>query len=70
MFLSEGIDSEGHAANYVETEQIVQYNNAKASFVQVSPSNNTIGEITYHILIGDRGTVSPDYTVLLYSINP
>lgn len=30
-----GIDSEGHAANFVETEQIVQYNNARASFVQV-----------------------------------
>lgn len=34
--LPSGIDSEGHAANYVETEQIVQYNSAKASFVQVS----------------------------------
>ncbi len=33
---SVGIDSEGHAANYVETEQIVQHNGAKASFVQVS----------------------------------
>ncbi len=31
-----GIDSEGHAANFVETEQIVQYNGAKASFIQVS----------------------------------
>lgn len=40
MFLSVGIDSEGHAANYVETEQIVQYNSAKASYVQVSQSNN------------------------------
>ncbi len=30
-----GIDSEGHAANFVETEQIVQYSNARASFVQV-----------------------------------
>ncbi|KAM9797915.1 phosphatidylinositol-3-phosphatase SAC1-B [Neosynchiropus ocellatus] len=33
-----GIDSEGHAANYVETEQIVQYNNAKASLVQTRGS--------------------------------
>lgn len=33
--LSPGIDSEGHAANYVETEQIVQHNSAKASLVQV-----------------------------------
>ncbi|XP_042279831.1 phosphatidylinositol-3-phosphatase SAC1-B [Thunnus albacares] len=33
-----GIDSEGHAANYVETEQIVQYNSAKASFVQTRGS--------------------------------
>ena len=31
-----GIDSEGHAANFVETEQIVLYEGAKASFVQVS----------------------------------
>uniref|UniRef100_A0A673I3V6 Phosphatidylinositide phosphatase SAC1-B-like n=1 Tax=Sinocyclocheilus rhinocerous TaxID=307959 RepID=A0A673I3V6_9TELE len=33
-----GIDSEGHAANFVETEQIVQYNNAQASFVQTRGS--------------------------------
>ncbi|XP_041798661.1 phosphatidylinositol-3-phosphatase SAC1-B [Chelmon rostratus] len=33
-----GIDSEGHAANYVETEQIVQHNCAKASFVQTRGS--------------------------------
>ncbi|XP_030014003.1 phosphatidylinositol-3-phosphatase SAC1-B [Sphaeramia orbicularis] len=33
-----GIDSEGHAANYVETEQIVQYNSAKASLVQTRGS--------------------------------
>ncbi|KAG7475221.1 phosphatidylinositide phosphatase SAC1-A isoform X1 [Solea senegalensis] len=33
-----GIDSEGHAANYVETEQIVQHNSAKASFVQTRGS--------------------------------
>ncbi|XP_026228172.1 phosphatidylinositide phosphatase SAC1-B isoform X1 [Anabas testudineus] len=33
-----GIDSEGHAANYVETEQIVQYSCAKASFVQTRGS--------------------------------
>ncbi|KAI2652682.1 Phosphatidylinositol-3-phosphatase SAC1-A [Labeo rohita] len=32
------IDSEGHAANFVETEQIVQYNNAQASFVQTRGS--------------------------------
>ena len=38
MFLFVGIDVEGHAANFVETEQIVQYNGAKASFVQVSQS--------------------------------
>ncbi|KAJ3609330.1 hypothetical protein NHX12_023853 [Muraenolepis orangiensis] len=29
-----GIDSEGHAANFVETEQIVLYDGAQASFVQ------------------------------------
>uniref|UniRef100_A0A8C2FB96 SAC1 like phosphatidylinositide phosphatase a n=1 Tax=Cyprinus carpio TaxID=7962 RepID=A0A8C2FB96_CYPCA len=33
-----GIDSEGHAANFVETEQIVQYNNARVSFVQTRGS--------------------------------
>ncbi|XP_076009906.1 phosphatidylinositol-3-phosphatase SAC1-B [Genypterus blacodes] len=33
-----GIDSEGHAANFVETEQVVQYNSAKASFVQTRGS--------------------------------
>ncbi|XP_030580552.1 phosphatidylinositol-3-phosphatase SAC1-B [Archocentrus centrarchus] len=33
-----GIDSEGHAANYVETEQILQYNGAQASFVQTRGS--------------------------------
>lgn len=32
--VSTGIDSEGHAANFVETEQIVLYEGAKASFVQ------------------------------------
>lgn len=40
-----GIDSEGHAANYVETEQIVQYSGAKASFVQVSYSSDTTREM-------------------------
>lgn len=34
--VSIGIDSEGHAANFVETEQIVLYEGAKASFVQAS----------------------------------
>uniref|UniRef100_A0A8C9W6Q7 Phosphatidylinositol-3-phosphatase SAC1 n=1 Tax=Scleropages formosus TaxID=113540 RepID=A0A8C9W6Q7_SCLFO len=33
-----GIDSEGHAANFVETEQIIQYNGWKASFVQTRGS--------------------------------
>ncbi|OWK02458.1 SACM1L, partial [Cervus elaphus hippelaphus] len=30
------IDSEGHAANFVETEQIVHYSGSRASFVQAS----------------------------------
>lgn len=34
--VSTGIDIEGHAANFVETEQIVLYEGAKASFVQAS----------------------------------
>ncbi|XP_051948796.1 phosphatidylinositol-3-phosphatase SAC1-A-like [Xyrauchen texanus] len=33
-----GIDSEGHAANFVETEQIVLFNNGRASFVQTRGS--------------------------------
>ncbi|XP_070575933.1 phosphatidylinositol-3-phosphatase SAC1-like [Ptychodera flava] len=33
-----GVDSEGHAANYVETEQIVQYQGNTASFVQTRGS--------------------------------
>ncbi|KAM4581311.1 phosphatidylinositol-3-phosphatase SAC1-B [Odontesthes bonariensis] len=33
-----GIDLEGHAANFVETEQLVQYSGAKASFVQTRGS--------------------------------
>uniref|UniRef100_A0A3P8WCK0 SAC1 like phosphatidylinositide phosphatase n=1 Tax=Cynoglossus semilaevis TaxID=244447 RepID=A0A3P8WCK0_CYNSE len=33
-----GIDSEGHAANFVETEQIVLYEESKASFVQTRGS--------------------------------
>uniref|UniRef100_A0A8C4ZW81 Phosphatidylinositol-3-phosphatase SAC1 n=1 Tax=Gadus morhua TaxID=8049 RepID=A0A8C4ZW81_GADMO len=33
-----GIDTEGHAANFVETEQIVQHNGGKASFVQTRGS--------------------------------
>lgn len=36
FFSNSGIDSEGHAANFVETEQIVHYNGSKASFVQVN----------------------------------
>lgn len=31
-----GLDSEGHAANFVETEQIVEYDGVKSSFVQVT----------------------------------
>ena len=30
-----GIDAEGHVANFVETEQIVEYGTARCSFVQV-----------------------------------
>ena len=30
-----GVDSEGQVANYVETEQIVEYQGEKCSFVQV-----------------------------------
>jgi len=30
-----GMDSEGHVANFVETEQIVEFSGIKCSFVQV-----------------------------------
>lgn len=46
VFVS-GIDSEGHAANFVETEQIVQYNNSRASFVQVSKSQHESAFISH-----------------------
>lgn len=36
FFSNSGIDSEGHAANFVETEQIVHYSGSRASFVQAS----------------------------------
>lgn len=34
-YFMRGVDSSGHVANYVETEQIVFYRNYKSSFVQV-----------------------------------
>lgn len=37
MFMR-GIDDEGHAANFVETEQIVEYKGARSSFVQTRGS--------------------------------
>lgn len=49
-FFYTGINSEGHAANFVETEQIVQYNSFKASFVQVSQTT----EIQSHPAAGKR----------------
>ena len=30
-----GLDEDGHAANFVETEQIIEYDYTKCSFVQV-----------------------------------
>merc|ERR1711976_159551 len=33
-----GVDSEGHAANFVETEQIVEYDTSRCSFVQTRGS--------------------------------
>ena len=41
-----GVDSEGYAANFVETEQIVEYDNSRCSFVQVC----NLGENTIHVL--------------------
>ena len=49
-----GLDSEGHVANFVETEQIVQYNGGRASFVQVrclwgncTPNQKLAGFVLY-----------------------
>lgn len=42
IYFCAGIDSEGHPANYVETEQIVQFNSSKASFVQVSQRGEAV----------------------------
>ncbi|XP_023234959.1 phosphatidylinositide phosphatase SAC1-A-like [Centruroides sculpturatus] len=33
-----GVDTEGHVANYIETEQIVEYDGCKSSFVQTRGS--------------------------------
>ena len=35
-----GLDAEGNAANYVETEQIAQFESGACSFVQVHNNNN------------------------------
>uniref|UniRef100_T1J2C7 Phosphatidylinositol-3-phosphatase SAC1 n=1 Tax=Strigamia maritima TaxID=126957 RepID=T1J2C7_STRMM len=37
-FFMRGLDSDGHSANFVETEQIIEYNNNKSSFVQTRGS--------------------------------
>ena len=37
-----GLDSDGHAANFVETEQIIEYDYTKCSFVQVIFVHNVI----------------------------
>ena len=34
-YFMRGVDSDGHVANYIETEQIIMYHEHKASFVQV-----------------------------------
>lgn len=44
---SRGIDSEGSVSNFVETEQIVEFNDDMASFVQVQSSLNFDNEINY-----------------------
>jgi len=35
-----GIDADGQTANFVETEQIVEYGNSRCSYVQVRASIN------------------------------
>uniref|UniRef100_A0A8C1CCR5 SAC1 like phosphatidylinositide phosphatase b n=1 Tax=Cyprinus carpio carpio TaxID=630221 RepID=A0A8C1CCR5_CYPCA len=61
-----GIDSEGHAANFVETEQIVQYNGAKASFVQLDGFQRhfdsqiiTYGKQVILNLVNQKGSEKP-----------
>lgn len=35
-FYRRGLDAEGNAANFVETEQILQYKDSRCAFVQVT----------------------------------
>lgn len=35
-YFMRGLNSDGHAANYVETEQLIECDGARSSFVQVS----------------------------------
>ena len=51
MYLFAGIDLEGHAANFVETEQLVQYNGATASFVQVSQTASIYRTLPFRLAI-------------------
>lgn len=37
-FFMRGVDQEGQVANYVETEQIIEYQGDKCSFIQVNLS--------------------------------
>jgi hypothetical protein len=46
-----GADSEGYAANFVESEQIVQSKGYTASYVQVSFFRHTNNVIIFFILI-------------------
>jgi hypothetical protein len=48
-----GVDSEGHAANFVETEQIVEYGNTRSSFVQVGRGTFATAFIHFMFFLSD-----------------
>ncbi len=41
-FFMRGVDQEGQVANYVETEQIIEYQGDKCSFIQVTINRNNV----------------------------
>ena len=58
-----GLDSEGHAANFVETEQIVEYDGYRSSFVQVGITN------ILRMLMGAHVWMLTFHAVLMHTID-
>ena len=56
-----GVDDEGHAANFVETEQLVVYEGIVSSFVQVSIM------FVIQVLAVDRGHLVHQLTIVYLS---